>query len=72
MLLPAEGDVLDEARHRLQAVRRRLDRRLDPLRPPVPPGRRLVMGDGVHLFDPLAPHHEVLAREGTASRSKGK
>ena len=42
------------------------------VRPPVPPSQRLVLGDGVHLFDPLAPHHEVLAREGTASRSKGE
>lgn len=27
--------------------------------------------DGVHLFDPLAPHHEVLAREGIAADASG-
>lgn len=30
---------------------------------------RLVLHDGIHLFDPLAPHHEVLALEGTATDS---
>lgn len=68
----AEGDVLEQAQARLQAVRRRIDRQLDAVRPPVAPQQRLVLGDGVHLFDPLAPHHEVLAREGTASMSKGE
>ena len=63
--------MFEEARQRLQAVRRRLDRQLDAVRPPVLPQYRLVMSDGVHLFDPLATHHETLAREGTASRSKG-
>ena len=63
--------MFEEARQRLQAVRRRLDRQLDAVRPPVLPQHRLVMSDGVHLFDPLATHHETLAREGTASRSKG-
>lgn len=68
----AEGDVLEQAQARLQAMRRRIDRQLDAVRPPVAPQQRLVLGDGVHLFDPLAPHHEVLAREGTASMSKGE
>ena len=27
--------------------------------------------DGVHLFDPLAPHHEVLAREGIGATAAG-
>ena len=35
-------------------------------------GRRLVMRDNVHLFDPGAEHHEVLASEGTAATSPGK
>lgn len=34
--------------------------------------RRLVIKDGVHLFDPQAPHHSVLAREGIDSTSEGK
>ena len=34
-------------------------------------GRRLVMRDNVHLFDPGAEHHEVLATEGTAATSQG-
>ena len=29
-------------------------------------GPRLVMRDGVHLFDPTAPHHKVLAQRGVA------
>ena len=35
-------------------------------------GHRLVMRDNVHLFDPGAEHHEVLATEGTATTSPGK
>lgn len=35
-------------------------------------GRRLVMRDNVHLFDPGSEQHEVLATEGTASTSPGK
>ena len=34
-------------------------------------GRRLVMRDNVHLFDPGSEQHEVLATEGTASTSPG-
>ncbi|CAK0785443.1 hypothetical protein CVIRNUC_008652 [Coccomyxa viridis] len=34
-------------------------------------GHRLVMRDNVHLFDPGAEHHEVLATEGTATTSPG-
>ena len=34
-------------------------------------GRRLVMRDTVHLFNPSARHHHVLATEGTASSSPG-
>ena len=33
-------------------------------------GHRLVMRDNVHLFDPGAEHHEVLATEGTATTSR--
>jgi len=32
---------------------------------------RLVLHDGIHLFDPLATHHEPLARYGTATASPG-
>ena len=35
-------------------------------------GHRLVMRDNVHLFDPGAEHHEMLATEGTATTSPGK
>ena len=35
-------------------------------------GHRLVMRDNVHLFDPGAEHHEVLATEGTATTLPGK
>ena len=35
-------------------------------------GPRLVMMDGVHLFDPLAPHHRVLAQHGVATTSPGR
>ncbi len=31
--------------------------------------QRLVLHDGIHLFNPLAPHHEVLALEGTGTDS---
>ncbi len=31
--------------------------------------QRLVLHDGIHLFDPLAPHHEILALEGTGTDS---
>ena len=34
-------------------------------------GTRLVMRDGVHLFDPTAPHHKVLAQQGVASTAPG-
>lgn len=34
-------------------------------------GPRLVMRDTVHLFDPGARHHHVLATEGTATTSPG-
>lgn len=34
-------------------------------------GPRLVMRDTVHLFNPGARHHHVLATEGTASSSPG-
>lgn len=61
------AEMLGEARHALVQVRRRLDRKLDAVRPPLPPEQRLVMQDGVHLFDPLSPHHEVLAREGISA-----
>lgn len=30
---------------------------------------RMVLHDGVHLFTPLARHHEVLAQEGTSTKS---
>ena len=35
-------------------------------------GHRLVMRDNIHLFDPGAEHHEVLATEGSAATSPGK
>ena len=38
---------------------------------PTLQGRRLVMRDNVHLFDPGAEHHEVLATEGTGATSPG-
>ncbi len=34
-------------------------------------GPRLVMRDGVHLFDPTAPHHKVLAQRGVATMAAG-
>ena len=34
-------------------------------------GPRLVMRDGVHLFDPTNPHHKVLAQQGAASTAPG-
>lgn len=54
------AEMLGEARHALVQARRRLDRRLDAVRPPLPPEQRLVMqvrgaaelsgrGDGRHL-----------------------
>ncbi|EFN53770.1 hypothetical protein CHLNCDRAFT_136410 [Chlorella variabilis] len=60
----AAAEMLGEARLALAQARRRLDRQLDVVRAAVPDKERLVLQDGVHLFDPLAPHHEVLAREG--------
>ena len=33
---------------------------------------RLVYRDGVHLFDPLAQHHQVLAEEGRSASSAGE
>lgn len=36
----------------------------------VPLADRLVLHDGVHLFDPLAPHHSALAHHGVADRSQ--
>lgn len=38
---------------------------------PAVQGQRLVMRDNVHLFDPGAEHHEVLATEGTGATSPG-
>ncbi len=38
---------------------------------PALQGRRLVMRDNIHLFDPGAEHHEVLATEGTGATSPG-
>lgn len=38
----------------------------------VPPSQRLVLHDGVHLFDPLAPHNEALARHGIDDSSPGE
>lgn len=35
-------------------------------------GPRLVMRDGVHLFDPTNPHHKVLAQHGAASTAPGQ
>ena len=34
-------------------------------------GPRLVMRDGVHLFDPTASHHKVLAQRGVATTAAG-
>jgi len=34
-------------------------------------GPRLVMRDGVHLFDPTAAHHKVLAQRGVATTAPG-
>ena len=34
-------------------------------------GPRLVMRDGVHLFDPTASHHQVLAHRGAATNAPG-
>lgn len=34
-------------------------------------GPRLVMRDGVHLFNPTNPHHKVLAQHGAASTAAG-
>ncbi len=33
---------------------------------------RLVLADAVHLFDPTAKHHEVLAREGKDAVGPGE
>lgn len=35
-------------------------------------GPRLVMRDGVHLFDPTAHHHKVLAQRGVATTAPGQ
>lgn len=35
-------------------------------------GPRLVMRDGVHLFDPTNSHHKVLAQHGAASTAPGQ
>ena len=64
-------DALHDAQAKLRGVKRKLERQLDAVRDPVPPEHRLVLQDGMHLFDPLAPHHSVLAREGTNSASSG-
>lgn len=40
------AEMLGEARHALAQVRRRLDRKLDAVRPPLPPEQRLVMQVG--------------------------
>lgn len=56
--------MVEAASAALANVRRDIERRLDALRPPLSPDSRLVLLDGIHLFDPLSPHHETLAREG--------
>jgi hypothetical protein len=68
----AAAQMLGEARLALAQARRSLDRRLDAVRAAVPSQERLVLQDGVHLFDPLARHHEVLAREGVAADTSGE
>ena len=35
-------------------------------------GQRLQLRDGVHLFQPNAPHHSILARLGTGSTAPGR
>jgi hypothetical protein len=70
--LPALGAAAEVALSgALARVRRGLDWARDAGRPPVPPARRLVVPDGVHLFSPLAPHHAALARRGTDDASEG-
>jgi pimeloyl-ACP methyl ester carboxylesterase len=58
------NSMVEAAHAALANVRRDIERRLDALRPALTPDTRLVLLDGIHLFDPLSPHHETLAREG--------
>jgi hypothetical protein len=58
------NSMVEAANAALANVRRGIERRLDALRPALSPDTRLVLLDGIHLFDPLSPHHETLAREG--------
>ena len=63
----------------LLAAMHRLRRQLDPMvilskiegrfASSLSPEERVVFHDGIHLFDPLAPHHQVLAKKGTATTS---
>lgn len=52
----------------LNSIVRKLERQFDSLKDPVPLSTRLVLPDGIHLFVPLASHHETLAREGVNAR----
>ena len=56
---------LAQQRHKLAAQQR-------PTAVMAGAGPRVVLRDGVHLFDPTAPHHWLLAREGAAAVGAGE
>lgn len=74
--------MLGEARHALVQVRRRLDRKLDAVRPPLPPEQRLVMqasgaaqtcdGWPALLLGAAAPASAAPAACGRAGRGAGR
>ena len=57
--------------HPLAQQRQKLAARQRPAAVKAGAGPRVVLRDGVHLFDPTAPHHWLLAREGAAAAGTG-
>ena len=58
--------------HPLAQQRQKLAARQRPAVVKAGAGPRVVLRDGVHLFDPTAPHHWLLAREGAAAAGAGE
>ncbi len=58
--------------HPLAQQRQKLAARQRPAAVKAGAGPRVVLRDGVHLFDPTAPHHWLLAREGAAAAGTGE
>lgn len=52
-----------------RTIEEKIEEKIERARPPIAHSLRLVLQDGIHLFDPLASHHEALARHGVNDRS---